>query len=172
MKRFRTVAAVALAGVLGAGTLAEAQGPRPVGPFGREHGAGARGALGGLPVGTLNLTQAQQDLIRDIRERHRANLQQVEATLRAARLAQQKAVNAIPADEGAIRAATLAAADAEAEIAVEQARLRSEIYAALTPEQQQRVTTALAEREQRMQQREQRMQQRQSQARERRGRRQ
>lgn len=171
MKRFQTVAAVALAGVLSVAALAEAQGPRPGGP-GRGFGFGPRGALAGLPVGSLNLTQAQQDLIRDIRERHRTEMRQVEAKLRAARLAQQKALNAIPADESAIRTATLAAAEVEAEIAVQQARLRGEIYAALTPEQQAQVTKTLAEREQRMQERQKRMQQRRSETRERRNNRQ
>lgn len=150
MKRLRVVGAVALAGVLSIGALAEAQGPRAGGP-GRGAGFGRGGALSGFPVAALNLTQAQQDLIRDIRERNRTELQAVESKLREARMAQQKAVNAIPVDENAIRAATLAAAEVEAQVAVQQARVRNDIFAALTPEQQETVKKMQAEREQRAQ---------------------
>jgi Spy/CpxP family protein refolding chaperone len=114
----------------------------------------------GLPIASLNLTQAQQDLIRDIRERHRNEVQQVAAKLREARAAQQKAVAAIPADENAIRTATVAVAEGEAEMAVHQARVRSEIFAALTPEQQEAVKKAQAEREQRLQDRQSQARQR------------
>lgn len=152
MKRLQMGAAIALAAVLSIGAVAEAQGPRAGGP-GRGHGFGGRGALGGLPLASLNLTQAQQDLIRDIRERQRTELQQVEAKLRDARLAQQRAVSAIPVNENAIRTATLALAEVETEIAIQQARVRSEIFAALTSEQQETVKKALAEREQRLQER-------------------
>jgi Spy/CpxP family protein refolding chaperone len=152
MKKLQAVAVVALAGVLSVGAWAEAQGPRAGGP-GRGHGVGGRGAFGGLPIASLNLTQAQQDLIRDIRERHRGDVQQVESKLREARAAQQKAVTAIPVNENAIRSATLALAEVEAEVAVQQARVRNEIFAALTPEQQETVKKAQAAREQRLQER-------------------
>lgn len=159
MKRLRVVGAVALAGVLSIGALAEAQGPRAGGP-GRAQGFGRGGALSGFPAAALNLTQAQQDLIRDIRERNRTELQAVESKLREARMAQQKAANAIPVDENAIRAATLAAAEVEAQVAVQQARVRNEIFAALTPEQQETVRKLQAEREQRAQARQSQQRQR------------
>ena len=159
MKTLQTAGAIALAGVLSMGALAEAQGPRAGGP-GRGHGFGGRGALGGLPLASLNLTQAQQDLIRDIRERHRSELQQVESKLRDARTAQQRAVGAIPLNENGIRTATLALAEVEAEIAIHQARVRNEIFAALTSEQQGAVKKALAEREQRLQERQSAVRQR------------
>ena len=67
-------------GMLASGAaLAGAQGQgdgrgRPGGP-GRMGGAG-RG--GGMPLAALNLTQAQQDAVADIRERGRADMQQIQ----------------------------------------------------------------------------------------------
>ena len=152
MKRIYGLAAIVLAAVLSSGILAEAQGPRGGGPGGR-HGFGGRGALGGLPLASLNLTQAQQDLVRDIRERQGVELRQIQAKLRDAQAAQQQAVTAIPPNEAAIRQTTLALAEVQAEVAIHQARVRSEIFAALTPEQQATVQKAQAERRQRAQQR-------------------
>jgi Spy/CpxP family protein refolding chaperone len=145
MTRFRTLmAGLAVAGLL-TGGAAFAQGPRAGGPGG--HGRGMMGRDGGLALGGITLTQAQQDLIRDIRERHRQETQPAAAKVRELQEAQRKAVQAIPLDEGRIRAATLALADAQADLAVQQARLQNEIFATLTPEQQAQVTTARAERE-------------------------
>ena len=164
MIRIRTVTAGALvAGMLVSGA-AFAQGPRG-GPGGR----GGRGLTGGLPIASLNLTQAQQDLIRDIRERARTNLQPIEQRLGEAQDAQRKTLSAIPADEAAIRAATLALAEVQAEIAIQQARVQNEIFALLTAEQQAQLQTTVAEREQRMEQRQQQMHERREQMRERRG---
>jgi Spy/CpxP family protein refolding chaperone len=151
MDRFRWMTAATLALAIGVGTAAFAQGPRAGGP-GRG-GPGRVGVMPGLPLASLNLTQAQQDLIRDIRARNRTEAQQGEEKLRQARLAQQKAINAIPINEGAIRAATLALAEIETEMAVLRARAQNEIFAALTADQQAQVKQALAEREQRAQQR-------------------
>ena len=150
MKRLQVVTAAALAAILSVGALAEAQGPGD--------GRGGRGGPVGrgfaaLPLRDLNLTQAQQDLIRDIRERNRAELQQVEARAREARIAHEKAVNAIPFNEAAIRSTALAVAEVQAEIAVHQARVQNEVFAALTSEQQAAARKALLEREQRVQER-------------------
>jgi Spy/CpxP family protein refolding chaperone len=151
MNRFRWMTAVTLALAIGVGTTAFAQGPRAGGP-GRG-GPGRVGVMRGLPLASRNLTQAQQDLIRDIRERNRNEAQQAQEKLRQAHLAQQKAIDAIPLNEGAIRAATLTLAEVEAEVAVLRSRAQNEIFAALTPDQQAQVKQALAEREQRAQQR-------------------
>jgi Spy/CpxP family protein refolding chaperone len=150
MKRFTVVAAVVLAAVMSVGEAAWAQGPRVGGPGGPGR-AGGRGMFGALPLGSLNLTQAQQDLIRDIRERNREEVRQVEARLRTAQAAQQKAVSAIPLNEAAIRASTLAVAEVQADVAILQARAQNEIFSSLTAEQQASLKTALAEREQRVQ---------------------
>jgi Spy/CpxP family protein refolding chaperone len=153
MKRIHVIGAIILAAVMSIGSLAEAQGPRTGGPGADRRGFGGRGAMGGLPLASLDLTQAQQDLIRDVRERQREELRQVEAKVREAHAAQQKALNAIPLNEAAIRQTTLALAELQAEVAVHQARVRNEIFAALTAEQQATVRKAQAEREQRLQER-------------------
>ncbi len=163
MKRFHVIPAVVLVAAMSLGSVAPAQGPRGGGPRAGRGGPG--GPLGGLPLASLNLTQAQQDLIRDIRERNRAELQQVEARAREALAAQQKAVSAIPLNEGAIRATTLALAEVQAEIAVHQARIQNEVFAALTPEQQATVTKTRAEREQRAQARQSEVRERRQQKR-------
>jgi Spy/CpxP family protein refolding chaperone len=160
MKRIHVIGAIMLAAVMSIGSLAEAQGPRAGGPGAGRKGFIGRGATGGLPLASLNLTQAQQDLIGDIRERQRDELRQVEAKVREAHAAQQKALDAIPLDEAAIRRTTLALAEVQAEVAVHQARVRNEIFAALTAEQQATVRKALAEREQRLQARQSQMRER------------
>ena len=152
MKRIYGIAAIMLAAVLSSGALTEAQGQRGGGPGGR-HGFAGRGAVSGLPLASLNLTQAQQDLIRDIRERQSEERRQIEARLRDAHAAQQQAATAIPLNEAAIRQTTLAAAEEHAEMAIHQARVRNEIFAALTAEQQATVKQAQADRQQRAQQR-------------------
>jgi Spy/CpxP family protein refolding chaperone len=66
-------AGVLMVGMLVSG-VAFAQGQRGGGP-GR---AGGLGRGGGLPLASLNLTPAQQDVIADIRERGRAQMREVE----------------------------------------------------------------------------------------------
>ena len=70
------------AGALVVGMLAGgavfAQGPRGGGP-GR---AGRAGGPSGLPLASLNLTQAQQDAIASIRERNRAEMETLQARMR------------------------------------------------------------------------------------------
>lgn len=140
MTRFRTITAgVLIAGLLGGG-VAYAQGG-PGGP-------GGRGALGarGLSVRGLNLTDAQQQQVRDIRERHRDAIRQAEQRVREALQAQRQAVSAVPINEGQIRATTFALAEAQTEAAIQQARVSSEIWSALTPEQQAQLEKRRAER--------------------------
>ena len=153
MTRFRISIAAVLVAALTAGGAAFAQGPRAGGPGGR---GGGRAMAGALPLASLDLTQAQQDLVRDIRERGRAQGGQLDARLRAAHEAQRRAVAAIPIDEAAIRAATLALAEVQADVAIHQARVQNEIFAALTAAQQGQVKEALAAREQQIQQRQRR----------------
>jgi protein CpxP len=160
MTRFRISIAAVLVAALTAGGAAFAQGPRAGGPGGR----GGGGALAGaLPLASLDLTQAQQDLVRDIRERGREQGRQLGARLGEAREAQRRAVAAMPINEAAIRAATLALAEVQADVAIHQARVQNEIFAALTAEQHGRVKEALAAREQQIQQRRQQEEQRREQ---------
>ena len=105
--------------------------------------------MGGLPLAALNLTQAQQDFIRDVRERGRESARSIEERLRTAQDAQRKAVESVPANEAAIRTATLALAEVQADFAIHQARLQTEIWNSLTPEQQARVNELRSQRQER-----------------------
>lgn len=162
MTRSRMVKVVtgAVAAIALAATVAFAQGPR--GGFGPGHGGfgpggpGGRAGMmgpGGLGLGQADLTDAQEQQVRDIRMRHQEAMAAVGERLRAAHEAQRKAVEAMPMDEGAIRAAVGAAAEVEADAAVQMARIRAEIWAVLTPEQQAAAAKRLATRDARMQER-------------------
>lgn len=141
----RFVAAAAIVTLAGTGA-AMAQGPRAGGPRGFGLAGGPGGRMGGLPLAALNLTQAQQDFIRDVRERGRESARSIEERLRAAQQVQRQAVETVPVNDAAIRTATLALAEVQADLAIHQARLQTEIWNALTPEQQARVTALRAER--------------------------
>ena len=121
------------------------------------------GGPGGLPLQALNLTEAQQDQIKQLTQQSRQQNQNVGEQLRSAMEAQRKAVETIPVDEGLIRSTTQALVDTQTEMAIHQARLRSEIFTVLTPDQQAQVRKLQAERNQRAQQPRQRGQQRQKQ---------
>ena len=97
-----------MAAMLATGASSYAQGPG----FGRRGGGpGAPGRFGGpgiaLPLRDLNLTDAQQQQVRDIRERHRDEAQQIGERLRTAMQAQRTAVAATPVNESLIRSTTL-----------------------------------------------------------------
>ncbi|HVZ23902.1 MAG TPA: periplasmic heavy metal sensor [Vicinamibacterales bacterium] len=162
MTTVRFLAAGALAASLTFGGAAFAQAPGGPGRAGRLGGpvgpAGPGFALG-LPVRELNLTDAQQDQIRDIVRQHRDEMLKAQARLREAREAQRKAIEALPVDEGAIRAITTQQlADAEADAAILQARVHSEVWAVLTPDQQAQAAKLQAARDTRIEQRQQRRQ--------------
>src|ERR687898_1651657 len=95
MTRFHQYIAGALVVAVLASGVAFAQGPRRGGPGGPGRGGpGLR--MGGLPLGALTLTQAQQDLIRDIRERNRESARPLEQRLREAQATQRSAIESIP----------------------------------------------------------------------------
>jgi periplasmic protein CpxP/Spy len=151
MSRFRCVVLTAMVALMAAaGVVAYAQAD-PGGAPGRG-GPRAPGRIlglapgGGLPLARLNLTPAQQDQIRQLRQQARGQNRAAAAQLRAAMEARRKAVATLPVDEGLIRSTTQALADAETTVAVEQATLRSDIFALLTPDQQARVKTLEAAR--------------------------
>ena len=129
-------------------TSSFAQGPRGDGRGGRSGGPGGRG--GGLPLAALNLTEAQQNLVQDIRQRNRQNLQALQEKRRTAQEAQRKAMQAIPLNEAVIRSTTLAMAEIEADLAIQEARTFNEIYAILTAEQQTQLRKIQAEQGQRL----------------------
>lgn len=129
-------------------TSSFAQGPRGDGRGGRSGGPGGRG--GGLPLAALNLTEAQQNLVQDIRQRNRQNLQALQEKRRTAQETQRKAMQAIPLNEAVIRSTTLAMAEIEADLAIQEARTFNEIYAILTAEQQTQLRKIQAEQGQRL----------------------
>jgi Spy/CpxP family protein refolding chaperone len=116
--------------------------------------------MGGIPVAGLNLTQAQQDLIRDIAERGRQSGSQIQQKVREAQEAQRRASETFPVSENAVRTAALALAEAQADLAVHQARVQNEIFNALTAEQQAEVRKRQAERDARQGARQERQPQR------------
>ena len=150
MTRLRSLTAGALIAALVAGGAAFAQG-RDGGPGGR----GGRGPMGGpgLMLRGLDLTETQQQQVRDIRERHREEARQAQQRVREAAQAQRLAVEAIPVNEGQIRATTFALAEAQTEAAVQQARINGEIWSVLTEAQQEQIRKLQAERQARVEQR-------------------
>ena len=155
MNRFRALAVIAaLTSVLAVG-VAAAQGPGP-GRGGRGPGGPGfpGGPGGGLPLRELNLSETQQQQIRDITQQYRDQNRQAAEQLRAAMDAQRKAVETQPVNEGLIRSTTQALTDAQTEMAIQQARMQGEIFTLLTPAQQEQAKKLQAERETRAQQRE------------------
>jgi Spy/CpxP family protein refolding chaperone len=123
-----------------------AQGPRGGGPLGRgERGLGPGGGV--LALGAAELTDAQRQQIREIRERHRDQTQAAAEQLAAARNKLNEAVETLPPNEGLITAAGQDLAQAEVDAAIQQARVNAEIWPLLTPDQQAQVAKARAERE-------------------------
>jgi protein CpxP len=166
MTRFRIFALTAvLAGLVAGGiTFAQGQGPGRRGPGGfggfGGPGRGGPGGPGGLPLQALNLSETQQDQVKQLMEQYRAQNENIGEQLRTAMEAQRKAVDIIPVDEGLIRTTTQALVEAQTDMAIQQARLHSEIFALLTPEQQAQARKLQAERNQRAQQQRQRGEQR------------
>jgi len=161
MIRFRSITAAAAVFALAAGVV-YAQGPRAGGPGG-PGGRGMRGLFGGLPVRELQLTDAQQQQVKDIRSRHQAEIHDAMSRLETARQAQQKAVEAVPADEAKITALTQDMVQAQVDMAIQASRVNSEIWSMLTPDQQSKLKDLRAQRQAQAQQRRQQFQQRRNQ---------
>ena len=142
MVRYRHFAAAAVIATLVAGS-ALAQRPRG---GGQGRGGPGVGGVAGIPLAALNLPQAQQDLVTDIRQRSREQTKEIQQRLRTAEQASRRAIQTVPLNEALVRTTTLAAAEIEAELAVAEARSFNEIFAALTPEQQAQVKKFQADR--------------------------
>jgi len=158
MNRFRSFAAGAvIAALVTTATGTFAQRPRRGGPGGPGGpGFGFGGPEIGLPLRELNLTDAQQQQIKDIRQRHRDEQRQIGERLRTAVEAQRKAVETVPVNDSLIRSASQDLAEVQADAAVAAAHVRSEVLSILTAEQQAQVAKAQADRQARAQQFEQR----------------
>jgi Spy/CpxP family protein refolding chaperone len=168
MTRYRSFIVTAVFAALVAAGAAYAQGPgfgrggRGPDGFGGPGGRGGPGAaLGGLPLRQLNLSETQQQQIRDVAQQYREQNQQAAEQLRTAMEAQRKAVDALPVNEGLIRSTTQALVEAQTELAIQRARMQSEIFALLTPAQQEQAKTLQADRDTRAQQMRERRGQRQ-----------
>lgn len=155
MNRFRSFTAGAVVAVILGSGAALAQGGQDGGPAGHGARLGGRGPLGapGLALRGVNLSEAQQQQVREIRDRHREGVQQAQQRVREALDAQRTAVEAIPLNEGVIRSTTFAIAEAQTEAAIQQARINSEVWAVLTEAQQEQVQAQRADRQARMRQR-------------------
>ena len=147
MTRFRALTLTAVLAGLLAGGVALAQGP---GPGHRGHGGpggfGGFGGPGGLPLHALNLTETQQDQIRQVMQRSREQNRNVGEQLRTAVEAERTAAETIPVDEGLIRSTTQALVEAQTEMAIQRARLQSEIFALLTSDQRRASRRSTRER--------------------------
>jgi Spy/CpxP family protein refolding chaperone len=99
----------------------------------------------------LNLTDAQEQQIRSIREQEQETVRQLDEQLRQAGRAQRVAIETLPVNEGLIRQTTAALAEVQADAAVQQALVHSRIWAVLTPAQQAEATKLRAERDAREQ---------------------
>jgi periplasmic protein CpxP/Spy len=157
MIRFRSLATgVALMALL-ATSVAFAQGPRG-GPFG---GRGPRGPMGsGFALQALNLTDAQREQVREIRERYREQGRALSQRLGEAADKQRQAIETLPVNETLITSATQDMTQAQVDVAIQQARLNAEVWSVLTAEQQAQASKLRAERQARMEARRQQMQQR------------
>ncbi|HZL95376.1 MAG TPA: periplasmic heavy metal sensor [Vicinamibacterales bacterium] len=151
MNRFRSLATgVALVALL-ATSVAYAQGPRG-GGFG---GRGGRGFGPGLALNELNLTDAQREQVRAVRDRYQEQIQTLSRRLGDLAAKQRQAIETVPVNETLITSATQDMTQAQVEVAIQEARINADIWSVLTPEQQAKATKLRAERKAQMEQRRQ-----------------
>lgn len=104
----------------------------------RQRGRGA-GVMAGL-----NLTQAQRDELRAVREAQRKDGEVLREQMRTARQGLREAMRADVPDEAAVRSAASAVAALEVDRAALRARAKGRFMAVLTPDQQALVKEARA----------------------------
>jgi periplasmic protein CpxP/Spy len=122
------------------------RGHRPGGPFGR--GGRMGGPMGG-GLGDImrDLTDAQREQIRTIREKHAERMKPLFERARTARQALDTAAES--GNTGNLQALSIEVGNAETELAYVQAQVHSEIFAVLTAEQKQKIAERRKEMEQR-----------------------
>jgi protein CpxP len=113
-----------------------------------------------LALNQLNLSDAQRDQVRAIREQYREQTQALAQRLAVAVDKQRQAIETLPVNEALITSTTQDMAQAQVEVAIQEARLNAEVWAVLTPDQQAQATKLRAERRARIEQRRQQIQQR------------
>ena len=119
--------------------------------FGGPGGPGGRGGRMGGPMGggfgavMRDLTDAQRDQVKAIRERHAERLQPLAERAHAAREALDTAT--LSGDTGNLQALSIEIGNAETELAFAQAQVQSEIFGVLTAEQKQEIVARRQEME-------------------------
>jgi periplasmic protein CpxP/Spy len=148
----RVLIAAGIVAAVAGGTVALAQAPAPGGPG--VHGPGRRGGPGAdFGLRGVDLTDAQRDQVRAIRESHQSEFDAARTKLRDAHRAFGEATRAATIDEAAIRARSAEVAAAMADEAILRAKVRAEVFAILTPEQQQKANEVRSSMKQRRQNR-------------------
>jgi Spy/CpxP family protein refolding chaperone len=168
------VGAMAIAVVTAIGLYASSQNTSATGSLAAQgaprigRGPGGPGRLGGpggpmgfgapvdLPLGRLNLTDAQKDQVKGIMQSHQVELKALGGRAMAAHDALEAAVTADTMDEATIRAKSSEVAAVDADMAVTRARIRAELVQILTAEQQAQARSIQAEMQQRQEQMRQR----------------
>jgi Spy/CpxP family protein refolding chaperone len=130
----------------------------------RGRGAGGPGGRMGGPMGGAplfrevmrDLTDAQREQVRAIRERHADRIQPLAERARTAREALHTAI--LSGNDGNLQALSIEVGSAETELTFAEAQVQSEIFKVLTPEQKQKI----AEGRKRMEERGEMMKRRQN----------
>jgi periplasmic protein CpxP/Spy len=138
------IAAGLAAALISGGALALAQPPQGPGPGPRMHGGPGGPGVGGprdFGLRGIELTDAQKEQVKSIRESHKAEFQAIGEKMRAAHDAFAQATQAETVDEASVRAKSTAVASAMADEAILRAKVRTEINAILTPEQLEQLKT-------------------------------
>jgi Spy/CpxP family protein refolding chaperone len=144
---FGAAALIALGMLTTVPHMGAAQGQPPPGSMGRGPGGpGGRGGFGmgrggpggpmGLGIDPRDLTDAQRDQVKAIRDNHAAEMKPlIERTQKA----RQALNNAVLTSVGDIRGLAFEVGSAEGELAFQQAQIETEILGVLTPEQKQKM---------------------------------
>lgn len=151
-RRMIPVGALLTLGLFAAADLAWSQPPDGDGPRrGRmmRRGAGGPGGPGGLPLGRLDLSEAQREQVRLVMEQNQEATGAAMERVRTVREALTDAVTAEVVNEGAIRAVATELGAAEGDAAVQRAYVHSQLWQHLTPEQQAAAQEMQAQMEQR-----------------------
>jgi Spy/CpxP family protein refolding chaperone len=120
------------------------------GRMGRGGPRGLMGPLAGLPLGRLELTDAQREQVRTILDSHREDSLALRKRATEARQALDAAITAGAYDEATVRARSADVATVEADVAVQRARVYQEVFRILTTQQQEEAKKIQAQMRQRM----------------------